>query len=343
MDAQQRFFVGTYSKSEGDIFTLWLDREHETLKIGPIYTGCIDPSFLALRGDCLYSVSERPNGGAVVSYHAAPDGTLTPTARLDAPYPGLCHVCIWPKQNAVSFASYSGSGALTCATDDSGVLTAITQWLPNSGHGVNPVRQEQAHVHSLTADAAGRFMIEADLGIDQLRIFIAGDGVLLPHADISVPAGEGPRHFIFHPNGRYAYLVTELLCRVLFFDYDAENGMLALQESYDLLDGSEPENSTAADIHLTPNTKYLYASVRGTPHLIRFAVNDDGTLSGRTFTPCGASAVRNFCINTKGAYLLVADQNANEVRLFAIHPETGDLSVCLSTVSIPSPVCIINA
>lgn len=343
MHTQQRFFIGTYSKGEGDIFTLWLNRERGELRVGSIYTGCTAPSFLALCGDCLYSVSERSDGGAVASYHAETDGTLTPTALLDAPYPALCHVCVWPKHNAVSFASYSGGGALTCATDESGVLTAVTQWLPNTGHSINPVRQGQAHVHSLTADAAGHFLIEADLGIDQLRIFKANDGLLLPHADIPIPAGEGPRHFVFHPNGRYAYLVTELLCRVLLFDYDAEEGMLTLRGAYDLLDGSEPENSTAADIHLTPDAKYLYASVRGVPHLIRFTVNDDGTLSGRTFTPCGASAVRNFCIETNGAYLLVADQNADEVRLFAIHPETGDLGECLSTVRIPSPVCIINA
>ena len=174
----QRFLVGTYSQGEGDIFTLWLDAAKGLLVPGPVYTGCESPSFLALDGERLYAVSERFVGGAVASFTVAQDGTLTRTAFVDAPYPGLCHVCVWPNRQAVSFASYFGGGAFTCALTPDGSLGNDVQWLPNTGKGTHPVRQDQAHVHSLTPDASGRYLIEADLGLDKLFV-LKPEGVTL--------------------------------------------------------------------------------------------------------------------------------------------------------------------
>lgn len=338
----QHFFVGTYSQGEGDIFTLLLDSENTKLMAGPIYTGCESPSFLALNGDCLYAVSERFVGGALCSFTVASDGTLTRTACVDAPYPGLCHIGLWPNRKAISAASYFGGGAVTCALQPDGALGTDVQWLPNMGKSVNSERQDQAHVHSLTPDAAGRYIIEADLGMDRLKVFRMEGVQLVPHAEISIPAGEGPRHFLFHPNGRCAYLITELSNHLLLFDYDADIGLLAHRQTYALLTGSENKPCLAADIHLTVDGRFLFASVRGAANLVRFAVKADGTLADRQFVPCGADAVRNFCMEATGRFLLVADQQANEIRLFAIEPQSGDLSDCLDSVRIPSPVCVIN-
>lgn len=342
MENMQLFFVGTYSRGEGDIFTLLLDCDRTKLALGPVYTGCESPSFLALDNDCLYAVSECFAGGALCSFAVAGDGTLTHTASINAPYPGLCHIGVWPSRKAISVASYFGGGVVTCALQPDGALSADVQWLPNHGKGINTERQDQAHVHSLTPDLAGKYIVEADLGIDQLKVFRMEGTELVPHSEITVPDGEGPRHFLFHPNGCYAYLITELSNHVLLFDYDAATGLLAHRQTFALLDGNEGNTCLAADIHLTTDCRFLFASVRGVSHLIRFAVNADGTLTDRRFVPCGAEAVRNFCIETNGNFLLVADQIANEVRLFALEPESGELSVCLDCVHIPSPVCVIN-
>lgn len=339
MTKLQRFFVGTYSRGGGDLFTVRLDRSRAELSCGPIYTGLESPSFVAGRGECLYAASERENGGAIASFRVDESGALTRTALIDAPYPALCHACVWPDGKAVSFASYLGGGVLTCALCPDGSLDGEKmQWLPNEGKSVNPARQERPHVHSLTADPAGRFFVEADLGTDRLRIFRPEGTRLVPHAEAVVPAGDGPRHFVFHPNGRYAYLITELSCHVLLLDYAAGEGTLTLRQRCALLD-QDPGTCLAADIHLTPDNRYLFASVRGTDALIRFAIGDDGTLSQRTNFPCGANAVRNFCIVP--GFLLAADQKADEVRLFALDPEKGSIGECLSVLSIPAPVCII--
>ena len=130
---------------------------------------------------------------------------------------------------------------------------------------------------------------------------------------------------------------------MLLFDYDAEAGTLSLRAGFPLLDSSAPTDCAAADIHLTPDGRFLFVSVRGIDSLVRFEVNADGTLGSRAFVPCGASAVRNFCIEPSGRFLLVTDQHANEVRLFAIQPQSGALGDCLCSVRIPSPVCIISA
>ncbi len=340
MSEHPLFFVGTYSRGEGDLFTLQLDTDRAALVPGPVYAGVESPSFLARSGARLYAVSEREDGGAIASFTAAPDGTLTRTALIDAPYPGLCHVCVWPDRTAVSFASYFGGGALTCALNADGALGTITQWLPNEGRGVNPARQEKPHVHSLTADPTGRFIVEADLGIDKLRVFRPEGLKLVPHAEVAVPAGDGPRHMAFHPCGRYAYLVTELSSHVIVFDWDASSGTLTPRQRVALLDG-EPGDRLAADIHLTPDGGDLYVSVRGVSDLVRFPVHGDGSLGGRTVVPCGAAAVRNFAVDPAGRFLLVADQRADEVRLFSL--ENGLPGECLSAVRIPSPVCVIAA
>ena len=338
-----RFIVGTYSKGEGDLFTLWLDREKAALLPGPVYTGLENPSFLAADGENLYAVSERLSGGAVASFRITRDGTLTQTALQNAPYPALCHACVWPGREAVSFASYMGGGALTVALNPDGSLGEPAQWLPNVGKSVNPERQEQPYVHSLTPDKAGKFVVEADLGTDRLRVFRREGARLAPHADVPVPPGEGPRHFTFDAGGQHAYLITEMGCRVLLYDYDNAAGALAYRAAYGLLAGHEPASRTAADIHLSPDGLHLYASVRGATHLIRFRVELGGALCERAFLPCGASAVRNFCLDSTGGFLLAADQHADEVRLFRLNPADGEMSACLCSARVPAPVCVLEA
>ena len=339
----RRFFVGTYSQGEGDLFTLHLDTEKARLSVASVWTGSESPSFLAVEGNHLYAVSERLDGGALCSFIILPDGSLVKLSCVDAPYPGLCHLSVWPDRTALSAASYFGGGAVTCALSPDGALAPNTQWLPNSGHSIHPERQEQAHVHSLTPDPSGRFIVEADLGTDRLLVYRMEHAKLVPHATFPVPAGEGPRHFVFHPSGRYAYLITELGNHIILFDYDAATGTLAQRQTCALLRGGETAECSAADIHITADGRFLFASVRGVPHLVRFEVTEDGSLGVRAFLPCGVNAVRNFCIDASNRFLLVADQHASTVSLFGLNPLDGLLSDCLDSIRIPCPVCVINA
>ena len=339
----RRFYAGTYSQGQGDVFTLTLQENPAKLELTAAIGGCENASFLALRGHRLYAVSEREAGGELCTYAVAQDGGLTLLSRLEAPYPALCHLSVWPDGKALSAASYLGGGVCTCALRPDGVPVPPLQWIANHGQGPRAQRQASAHAHSITPDPAGRFGVLADLGTDELWVFAPRGAQLTPVHRVAVPAGEGPRHFAFHPSGAYGYLVTELANHVIAYGYDAQTGRLWQRQVCPLLEGEEAPDCLAADIHLSPDGRFLYASVRGVPYLVRYRITPHGLLEDRVSLPCGAAAVRNFCMDRSGCTVLVADQLANEVRLFARDPQTGDLSGCLAAVRVPSPVCIIEA
>ena len=339
----QQFYVGTYAQGEGDIFTIALKGNPAKLELTSVLGGCENASFLALGHGRLYAVSERPDGGDICTFSLSAACAPVPLARIAAPYPALCHISVWPDGRALSAASYLGGGVCTCALGAEGTPLAPPQWIPNQGNGSNPQRQESAHAHSITPDPTGRYFIQADLGTDELLVFRPQGTRLALHGRVRVPSGEGPRHFVFHPTGRYGYLVTELKNHVIVFEYDGEKGLLRQRQTCALLQGGEPPTCLAADIHLSGDGRYLYASVRGVPHIVKFSVEEDGALANREFLPCGAAAVRNFCVTREGAHMLIADQLADEVRLFSLHQENGTLGACLDSIRIPSPVCILEA
>lgn len=339
----QRFYVGTYSQGDGDIFTLTLDGEHAKLELASVYGGCENASFLALKGDRLYAVSELPDGGAIHTLAIMPDGSLAPFARLIAPYPALCHISVWPGGKALSAASYLGGGVCTCPLDPGGAPQGPLQWLPNSGCGSDPARQEGPHAHSITPDVAGRFFVQADLGTDELLLYRPLGAQLQLHDRVQVSAGEGPRHFAFHPSGRYAYLITELQNHIIAYGYDAQTGWLWQRQTCPLLLDGAPQGCLGADIHLSREGSYVYASVRGVDYLVRYHVRPDGLLEHRASLLSGAAAVRNFCLDKSGRYMLVADQQANEVLLFELGKAGAEGIACLGAVRVPSPVCIVEA
>ena len=339
----RRFFVGTYSQGQGDIFTLTLDLKRAKLALASVYHGCENPSFLALKGNRLYAISERPDSGDILAFTVAGDGSLRPFASLSAPYASLCHLSVWPDGRALSAASYLGGGICTCALTPNGIPLAPLQWLAHSGHGPNTQRQESAHAHSITPDPSGRYLVAADLGADELLVYRPDGTSLALHDRVPVPSGEGPRHFAFHPSGRYGFAVTELQNHVIAYSFDSITGRFRQRQICPLLEANAPTDCLAADIHLMANGRFLFASVRGVPDIIRFTVTPEGLLEHRESLPCGAAAVRNFCLTRNGRYLLLADQLAGEVRLFALRAADGSLSDCLDCIQIPSPVCIIEA
>jgi D-alanine-D-alanine ligase len=136
---------------------------------------------------------------------------------------------------------------------------------------------------------------------------------------------------------------AQLLDRLIAYGFDPETGRLEQRQICPLTEGDEADHCLAADVHLTADGRFLYASVRGVPGIIRYAITPDGLLERRESLPCGADAVRNFCLESSGRFLLLADQRADEVRLFDVRHEGGGWSDCLDCVHIPSPVCVIEA
>jgi len=166
----------------------------------------------------------------------------------------------------------------------------------------------------------------------------------LPEAEFpyfKTQPGAGPRHCTFSPVGKYCYLINELDCTILVLSYDKKTGVLEeLQTVSSLPEGLRVPGNTCADIHITPDGRFLYGSNRGHNSLIIYKINrKTGLLDFVDCQPCGGEIPRNFAIDPTGNYLLCANQDSDDIVVFRIDNKTGRLSE-ISRCDIPTPVCV---
>jgi len=185
-----------------------------------------------------------------------------------------------------------------------------------------------------------------DLGLDKIlsyRINLEKGTLSLnnPEAAFIGKPGAGPRHLIFHPNERYAYLVNELDCTVLALEYDGTKGSFTeLQTITTLPDDFKGENTCAA-IKMLPNGKHLYASNRGHDSIVVYAIDEStGKLKFVQHVSTGGHGPRDFSIDLSGGFLVVANQKSNNVLVYKINKETGELTPTEHKVEVPEPVCV---
>lgn len=212
-----------------------------------------------------------------------------------------------------------------------------------SGHGFNTLRQEKSHIHSAQPTPDGSRLLVADLGTDRLYKFVmdAEIGLMLDEEQpyFQVRAGQGPRHFAFHPNGKWLYLVTELDCSLLVFRY--QNNRLNQVGEYSLREKGDPDSSLAADIHVSPDGKFLYVSVRGPGCLQGFEIQkENGLLNPLGRFSTGGWCPRSFHISPDGRYVAVANQELGTLEVFPRENTNGQLGKLLCCVEVPHVSCV---
>ena len=212
-----------------------------------------------------------------------------------------------------------------------------------SGHGSNTLRQEKSHIHSAQPTPDGSRLLVADLGTDRLYKFVmdAKIGLMLDEEQpcFQVRAGQGPRHFAFHPNGKWLYLVTEVDCSLLVFRY--QNNRLNQVGEYSLREKGDPDSSLAADIHVSPDGKFLYVSVRGPGCLQGFEIQkENGLLNPLGRFSTGGWCPRSFHISPDGRYVAVANQELGTLEVFSRENTNGQLGKLLCCVEVPHVSCV---
>lgn len=307
-----------------------------------------NPSYLAVSPDQnhVYAVNElgnREGGGKVTAYHFDKStGHLTELNQQSSMGEHPCYITVDKTGKWVIVGNYSSGTAAVLPVKKNGELGAATSVIEHKGSGVH-ARQEKPHVHSTVLSANNRFLYVADLGIDKEMIYSFNDrnGRLSPiDTTLKLKDGSGPRHFIFHPNGRWAYLVQELAGTVTVFRY--ANGNLAPMQTISSLPAGFTKSFTAADIHVSNDGKFLYTSLRDSANLLAvFRINPaDGRLSLRGHQSTMGKTPRNFNIDPSGNYLLVANQNSNEIVVFHVDKKTGKPKDTGKRITVGSPVCI---
>jgi 6-phosphogluconolactonase len=350
-----RVYIGTYANAPGrGIFLLELDAATGKLVPKGLAAQAANPSFLALHPSrrFLYAVGELNSfggqkGGAVSAFAVdAASGTLRLLNQQPSGGQGPCFVTVDKAGKNALVANYN-SGSVACLPIDAeGKLSAPSAEVQHEGSGPDKKRQAGPHAHSINLDAANKFAVAADLGLDKLLIYRydAGKGTLTPNDPPfgRVAPGAGPRHFAFHPDGRHAYAINEMACTVTAFDYDPERGALdEIQTISTLPEGVHGPQLSTAEVQVHPSGKFLYGSNRGNDSIAIFAIDAaSGRLTPVGHQPTQGKTPRNFGIDPTGRYLLAANQDSGTIVVFKIDPATGKLEPNGHTAEVPKPVCV---
>lgn len=349
-----RVYVGGQSKTrDGGIHRFELDMDTGKLTAVGATTGVGSPSFLAIApgGRFLYAVNERgrfrgQRTGSLSAFAIDPrTGDLTLLNQQATGGPGPCHLIVDKTGRHVLAANYSGGSVCVLPIGDDGRLGERTAFVQHEGRSVNPRRQKGPHAHSVNLDAANRLAVVADLGLDKVLLyrFDAAKGSLTPNAPpfAKVKPGSGPRHFAFHPTGRFAYAINELASTVTAFAYDAERGALTeLQTLATLPEGFDGESYTA-EVAVHPSGKFLYGSNRGHNSIVVFAIDAaTGRLRLVEHESTQGDWPRHFGVDPTGAFLIAANRRSNDLVVFRIDAATGALTPTGHTATVPAPACV---
>lgn len=340
--------IGTYNINAHSDTAIWIygfDTANGTFRKISGFAGIDNPSYLAWahNAERLYAVSENGATGSrlnALSFNPA-SATLTllnsePTAGADP-----CYVSVSPDDRFAVTADYSGGSVSVFPILSDGKLGARKREFKYTGKGFNATRQESPHLHTVRFTPDNKYLLATDLGLDRIYQFrITPNDSLLLEPDtartILLPAGSGPRHLAFHPTDSFVYVINELSGNVTLLK--PENGKMVIRQQI-LADTLNAAGS--ADIHISPDGRFLYASnrLKGDGIAI-FAIRPDGQLVKAGYQPTGRHP-RNFIISPDGKYLLAACRDDNTVQLFAIDPKTGLLSLLPQSIRIPAPVCLL--
>ncbi|MBC8155014.1 MAG: lactonase family protein [Bacteroidetes bacterium] len=343
-------YVGTYSVrgSEG-LYVYEFDRAKGTFERIQTASELKSPSFIAIHpsGKYLYAVSEAGQGsGSVGAYAIDPKtGKLTFLNQQLSHGNGPCYVNVDQTGKWAFVANYGGGSMAVLPIQPNGSLGAATDSVRYSGSGPNAQRQEKPHAHSVTISPDNKFVYVADLGTDRVYIYAldVANGTVKPATTpfVSVKPGAGPRHLTFDPSGKRVYVAEELISSTAAFAYDAKTGALTLiEDAVSSLPADFTGNNTSADIHPSPNGKFLYQSNRGYHALAIFSVANSGKLTLVGQQPTQGKTPRNFMVDARGNYVLAANQDTDNVVMFTLDAKTGKLTPKGTELKIPAPVCL---
>jgi 6-phosphogluconolactonase len=307
-----------------------------------------NPSYLCVADNnkFVYAVNETGKKGEVSSFTFEPKlGKLVFINKQSSSGADPCYISVDKSLKNAFVANYSSGSLSVLPIHKDGSLGAVSQLLKDEGHGVDTARQEAPHVHIAMLSPDEKYLLYSDLGTDKVNIeryHASHPQPLSPAlpASVSVKGGYGPRHLVFSPDKKHVYLVTEMGSSVHVYDYD--NGKLKEKQSITLLrDGFKGQTAGAA-IHISPDGKFLYASNRlETNEITVYVINQEtGELTLVEHVPSYGKNPRDFAIDPAGNFLLVANQNSDNILVYKIDKNTGKLVMTRNTIQIGNPVCL---
>ena len=312
-----------------------------------------NPSYLTVSPNrkFVYSVSEdasEKNMGGKVSSFSFDNikGSLSLLNEQPSNGNHPCYITIDKTGRWVITGNYSSGNLAVLPVRFNGSLHPAVTTIQHTGQSVNTDRQTGPHVHATVLSPDNLYLFVPDLGLDKLMQyrFNKRNGALKEANEpyVMTKPGSGPRHFEFHPNKKYAYLLEELTGSVSAYTYTSKTGKLALIQNISTLPPDFLGYAGSADIHVSPDGNFLYASNRGESNtIVIYAINKkNGSLSVEGYQSTLGKTPRHFSLDTGGNFLLVANQNSDEIIIFKVNKITGLLTDTGKRISVSKPVCI---
>ncbi|MFO0952928.1 MAG: lactonase family protein [Isosphaeraceae bacterium] len=373
-------YVGTFSSPLRDVLPTQVDlppgngrgihifrADRATGALAPagVFELGTSPSCLALNaaGTHLYSANETDRvgpkkEGTVTAFEVSrTDGSLKPMNTVSSGGAGPTYVSIHPSGKHLLVANYFGGSVAVLPILEDGRLGTATDVKDDAGK-IGPTRalnappgsfaisgHDRTHAHMIQADAAGKFVIHTDLGLDQIFVwkFDAAKGVLTPAEtpSISLPPGDGPRHFHFHPNGRWFYSIQEEGSTLALFDYVAETGRLTPRQRVSTLPEGFAGSNFCSGIMVSADGRFVYAGNRLHDSIGIFSVGDDGMLKyvGEEWTR--GDYPRSFSFDPTGKFLYCCNQRADSVAVFRVDTQTGGLTFTGHYAAVGNPSMLV--
>jgi 6-phosphogluconolactonase (cycloisomerase 2 family) len=373
-------YVGTFSSPLRDVLPTQVDlppgngrgihvfrvnRTTGALTAAGVHELGTSPSHLAVNaaGTRLYSANETDRVGdareGTVTAFAVDraDGTLRPLNTVRSGGAGPTYVSLHPSGRFLLVANYFGGSVAVLPVLADGRLGDATDVKADAGR-VGPTRapaappgsfafsgHDRTHAHQIAADPSGRFVLHVDLGLDKIFVwhFDARKGTLAP-ADppaVALPPGDGPRHFHFHPNGRWLYSVQEEGSTVVRFDYDAATGRLTPRQTLPTLPPGFAGSNFCSEILVSGDGRFVYVGNRLHDSIGIFAVGADGALTyvGEEWTR--GNYPRSFAFDPTGRFLYCCNQRADHVTVFRVDARTGGLAFTGQYTPVGNPSCVV--
>ena len=346
-------YVGTYTKASKGIYAWRLNTATGQLQPLGLAAETVNPTFLAVHPSrrFLYAVSEISSfqgqkSGAVSAFAIDPkSGKLSFLNQAPSRGAGPCHLTVDSRGRNLLVANYgSGSMAVLSISDD-GRLREASDFVQHHGSSLDPKRQQGPHAHSVNLSPDNRFAIVADLGLDQVLVYRFNPAYSALGANeppfAKVNPGAGPRHFAFHPSGKFAYVINELQSTVTAFTWAADAGTLSEIQTISALPKDFAGESYCAEVQVHPGGRFLYGSNRGHDSIAVFAIDEaKGTLTPVEHVSTQGKWPRHFGIDPSGTLLLAANQNSDNITVFRIDAKTGRLQATGQSLEAGSPVCV---
>lgn len=344
----ENLYVGTFT-SEGAEGVYWLKFNPETGDLRSFQTmkGIDNPNFMKRSpdGQLMYIVGRSPGtvdatGGFVNSYRIGARGELRFLGKQTSHGGDPCYVDVSPDGKWVALANYGGGSIAIYPVGENGALLSATAIIRHQGSGPNISRQKEPHAHSIRFSLDGSRLYAADLGTDQLLVYQLDRelGTLTPASQpyVAMPPGSGPRHFEFSRDEKYAYVANELTSTVTVIEntgtqFQVVQTISALSDDY-------AGTSYCADIHLSPDEKYVYVSNRGHQSIAVFERLAEGRLKLVKHVGVEGNWPRNFTIHSSGKYMLVANQRSHNITVFEM--KDGIPVYTGKQLKVPAAVCL---